>query len=162
MLANIAMCKWHRLSQLGQLAMIMKNHFGTFAPGPGHAKKGKVWTILLALTNLPRFSVSWTRKQVRYSTHVSSFVLLMPSGSSGRGPLVIPAINRISPAWGCFPRLLIMCSQPDYAETRWAALWIWMPPSGCLRILDTPKLIFRMAAILLKYDQNHVVSILTC
>jgi hypothetical protein len=44
-LINIAMCKGHRLSQLGQFTMTMKNHFGTFAPRPGHAKNGMDYLV---------------------------------------------------------------------------------------------------------------------
>ena len=44
-LINISMCKGHRLSQLGQFTMTMKNHFGTFEPRPGHEKNGLDYLI---------------------------------------------------------------------------------------------------------------------
>jgi hypothetical protein len=45
-LINIAMCKGHS-SRFGRFTMTMKNHFGTFAPGPGHKKSS--FEYLLAI-----------------------------------------------------------------------------------------------------------------
>jgi len=43
-LVNIAMCKGHS-SQFGGFTMTMKNHFGTFAPSPGHGRNGTDYLI---------------------------------------------------------------------------------------------------------------------
>jgi hypothetical protein len=45
-LINIAMCKGHS-SRFGRFTMTMKNHFGTFSPGPGHKKSS--FEYLLAI-----------------------------------------------------------------------------------------------------------------
>ncbi|MCF7854405.1 MAG: DUF362 domain-containing protein [Candidatus Pacebacteria bacterium] len=48
-LVNVAMCKGHGGS-FGRFTMTMKNHFGTFAPRPGHSKDGLEYLIALNRT----------------------------------------------------------------------------------------------------------------
>lgn len=49
-LINIAMCKGHSL-RFGGFSMSMKNHFGTFSPGPGHQRGGQDY--LMAINQTP-------------------------------------------------------------------------------------------------------------
>ncbi len=49
-LVNIAMCKGHS-RRFGGFTMTMKNHFGTFSPGPGHGHAG--FEYLLAINQTP-------------------------------------------------------------------------------------------------------------
>jgi len=51
-LINIAMCKGH-WSQFGDFTMTMKNHFGTFAPSPGHAGGKAGLDYLIAINQTP-------------------------------------------------------------------------------------------------------------
>ena len=48
-LINIAMCKGHS-TKFGKFTMTMKNHFGTFDPGPGHAKGAQDYLIAINRT----------------------------------------------------------------------------------------------------------------
>jgi hypothetical protein len=48
-LINIAMCKGHS-PKFGKFTMTMKNHFGTFDPGPGHAKGAQDYLIAINRT----------------------------------------------------------------------------------------------------------------
>ncbi len=52
-LINISMCKGH-MPQFGNFTMTMKNHFGTFSPGPGHTsgKAGRL-DYLIAINKTP-------------------------------------------------------------------------------------------------------------
>jgi hypothetical protein len=49
-LINIAMCKGHS-SRFGGFTMTMKNHFGTFSPGHGHARSGLEYLIAINKTS---------------------------------------------------------------------------------------------------------------
>ena len=49
-LVNISMCKGHS-DKFGGFTMTMKNHFGTFHPGPGHRRGG--FEYLLAINQIP-------------------------------------------------------------------------------------------------------------
>ncbi|MFC1828121.1 DUF362 domain-containing protein [Thermodesulfobacteriota bacterium] len=49
-LVNISMCKGHS-SRFGGFTMTMKNHFGTFSPGPGHSNGSQEY--LLAINQTP-------------------------------------------------------------------------------------------------------------
>ena len=49
-LVNISMCKGHN-TKFGGFTMTMKNHFGTFSPGPGHEKGSADY--LLAINKTP-------------------------------------------------------------------------------------------------------------
>jgi len=51
-LINIAMCKGH-WPQFGNFTMTMKNHFGTFAPSPGHAGGKAGQDYLMAINQTP-------------------------------------------------------------------------------------------------------------
>ncbi len=51
-LINIAMCKGH-WPQFGDFTLTMKNHFGTFAPSPGHAGEKAGLDYLIALNKTP-------------------------------------------------------------------------------------------------------------
>jgi len=51
-LINIAMCKGH-WPQFGNFTMTMKNHFGTFAPSPGHAGAKAGLDYLIAINKTP-------------------------------------------------------------------------------------------------------------
>jgi hypothetical protein len=48
-LINIALCKGHN-SRFGGFTMTMKNHFGTFEPGPGHQSGGQDYLIAINQT----------------------------------------------------------------------------------------------------------------
>lgn len=48
-LVNIAMCKGHS-KRFGGFTMTMKNHFGTFSPGPGHHDGGEDYLIAINRT----------------------------------------------------------------------------------------------------------------
>jgi hypothetical protein len=48
-LVNIAMCKGHSRS-FGGFTMTMKNHFGTFSPGPGHFGRGQEYLLAINQT----------------------------------------------------------------------------------------------------------------
>ena len=50
-LVNISMCKGHS-DRFGGFTMTMKNHFGTFHPGPGHRRGG--FEYLLAINQTPQ------------------------------------------------------------------------------------------------------------
>lgn len=50
-LVNIALCKGHG-AEFGGFTMCMKNHFGTFAPGPGHGPGGGA-DYLIAINKSP-------------------------------------------------------------------------------------------------------------
>jgi hypothetical protein len=50
-LINISMCKGHSY-RFGGFTMTMKNHFGTFEPGPGHRRGG--FEYLLAINKTPQ------------------------------------------------------------------------------------------------------------
>jgi hypothetical protein len=49
-LINVALCKGHS-DKFGGFTMTMKNHFGTFDPGPGH--RGGAQDYLLAINQTP-------------------------------------------------------------------------------------------------------------
>jgi len=49
-LVNVSLCKGHS-STFGGFTMTMKNHFGTFSPGPGHQDRGMDY--LLAINQTP-------------------------------------------------------------------------------------------------------------
>lgn len=48
-LINIAMCKGHS-PRFGKFSMIMKNHFGTFSPSPGHRRGSQDYLIAINQT----------------------------------------------------------------------------------------------------------------
>lgn len=70
-LINIAMCKGHS-DQFGGFTMTMKNHFGTFSPGPGHKRGSQDY--LIAINQALRYLVQWTNKPERFFSHANSFV----------------------------------------------------------------------------------------
>jgi hypothetical protein len=49
-LVNIAMCKGHS-GRFGGFSMTMKNHFGTFSPGPGHRRDSQDYLIAINQTS---------------------------------------------------------------------------------------------------------------
>ncbi len=51
-LINISMCKGHN-SQFGNFTMTMKNHFGSFSPGPGHESAATALDYLIAINKTP-------------------------------------------------------------------------------------------------------------
>lgn len=58
-LVNIALCKGHS-SRFGGFTMTMKNHFGTFSPGPGHSRGGTDY--LMAINQTPEILGPMDRK----------------------------------------------------------------------------------------------------
>ena len=52
MLINIALCKGHS-AEFGGFTMCMKNHFGTFNPGPGHARGSGGANYVIAINRAP-------------------------------------------------------------------------------------------------------------
>ena len=58
-LVNIALCKGHS-SRFGGFTMTMKNHFGTFSPGPGHSGEGTDY--LMAINQTPEILGPMDRK----------------------------------------------------------------------------------------------------
>ena len=51
-LINLSMCKGHS-PQFGNFTMTMKNHFGTFSPGPGHESAKTALDYLIAINQTP-------------------------------------------------------------------------------------------------------------
>lgn len=83
-LINISMCKGHG-NKFGKFTMTMKNHFGTFAPRPGHGKEPLEY--LLALNRTPEImgSVSPKNGRVIYPRQQLCIVDALWSSSSGPG-----------------------------------------------------------------------------
>jgi hypothetical protein len=83
-LVNISMCKGHS-SRFGGFTMTMKNHFGTFSPGPGHSSSGLDY--LIGINQTPEILGSMDAKtgKVRYPRQQLCLVDALWSSRGGPG-----------------------------------------------------------------------------
>jgi hypothetical protein len=92
-LVNIAVCKGHS-SRFGGFTMTMKNHFGTFSPGPGHGGSG--FDYLLAVNRSQEILGPVDPKSGRVITPRQQLCIVDALWASEDGP-------------GCLPQ-----AQPDF------------------------------------------------
>jgi hypothetical protein len=87
-LINMAMCKGHS-SRFGRFTMTMKNHFGTFDPGPGH------WTgsqdYLIAINQTPEILGPMDRRTGKVLYPRQQLCLVDALWASKRGPIGRPS-----------------------------------------------------------------------
>ena len=82
-LINISMCKGHS-SRFGGFTMTMKNHFGTFSPGPGHSSSGLEY--LIGINQAPEILGSMDPKTGRVLYPRQQLCLVDALWSSSGGP----------------------------------------------------------------------------
>jgi len=82
-LINIAMCKGHG-TRFGGFTMTMKNHFGTFAPNPGHTSGGLDY--LIAINQTPEILGAMDKRTGRVLHPRQQLCLVDTLWASGRGP----------------------------------------------------------------------------
>jgi hypothetical protein len=82
-LVNISMSKGHS-SRFGGFTMTMKNHFGTFAPGPGHESRSEEY--LLAINQTPEILGSMDTRTGKVLFPRQQLCLVDALWASKRGP----------------------------------------------------------------------------
>jgi hypothetical protein len=88
-LVNIAMCKGH-FPQFGNFTMTMKNHFGTFAPGPGHVSAETALDYLIAINQTPEILGKMDDKTGKVLYPRQQLCLVDALWASEPGPLLEP------------------------------------------------------------------------
>ncbi len=83
-LINIAMCKGHS-NRFGGFTMTMKNHFGTFDPGPGHAKGSQDYLIAINRTPEILGEIEKLTNKVLFPRQQLCFVDALWASKSGPG-----------------------------------------------------------------------------
>jgi hypothetical protein len=87
-LINIAMCKGHS-SRFGGFTMTMKNHFGTFSPGPGH--RGGSVNYLMAINKTPEILGQMSKRTGKVLYPRQQLCLVDALWASEDGPTVYPS-----------------------------------------------------------------------
>ena len=98
-LVNIAMCKGH-WSTYGGFTMAMKNHFGTFSPGPGHRDSAQEY--LLAINKTPEILGPMDKKSGKVLYPRQQLCLLDAIWASKGGPSGLPSHQPNFLAMGVF------------------------------------------------------------
>ena len=128
-LINIAMCKGHS-DKFGGFTMTMKNHFGTFDPGPGH--RGGAQDYLLAINQTPEILGPMDPHTGQSPLSAPATVsCTMCSGPAKAAPEGIPDISPTSWRWGCCLPWSTISWRPSSAAKRWAGRRIWRPLAAC-------------------------------
>jgi hypothetical protein len=82
-LINIAMCKGHS-QRFGGFTMTMKNHLGTFSPGPAHSNGGQDY--LIAINQTPEILGAMDKKTGKVLYPRQQLCLIDALWASKRGP----------------------------------------------------------------------------
>jgi len=98
-LVNIAVCKGHS-SRFGGFTMTMKNHFGTFSPGPGHGHAG--FEYLLAINQSREILGPVDPKSGRVVTPRQQLCIVDALWASEDGPGCLPQAQPNFLAMGVF------------------------------------------------------------
>jgi hypothetical protein len=89
-LVNIAMCKGHSTT-FGDFTMTMKNHFGTFSPGPGHASAETSLNYLIAINQTPEILGTMDDKTGKVLYPRQQLCLVDALWASESGPMMGPS-----------------------------------------------------------------------
>jgi len=89
-LINISMCKGHSTT-FGNFTMTMKNHFGTFSPGPGHASAGAGLDYLIAINQTPEILGKMDDKTGKVLYPRQQLCLVDALWASEAGPMLGPS-----------------------------------------------------------------------
>lgn len=89
-LINIAMCKGHSTT-FGDFTMTMKNHFGTFSPGPGHASAEAGLNYLIAINQTPEILGKMDDKTGKVLYPRQQLCLVDALWASESGPMMGPS-----------------------------------------------------------------------
>jgi len=89
-LINISMCKGHSPT-FGNFTMTMKNHFGTFSPGPGHASAKAGQDYLIAINQTPEILGKMDDKTGKVLYPRQQLCLVDALWASESGPLMGPS-----------------------------------------------------------------------